>query len=160
MILVIMALSAIAYFFVAVLAPAGRGRRIGMWSLAALLILSAAGIAANDSVRFGLTTVTVTKREPLVGTKTAKVLVTKNRAKAPVVLYRTNPLQHKVLTAASGTTTTVAIKTGTKATVTTTDRQLRYRNGWAAFLFAWSGQNGYRLHRTVTFTVPDDWQIN
>ncbi|WP_225049028.1 DUF4811 domain-containing protein [Lacticaseibacillus kribbianus] len=160
MILVIMAMSAIAYFFVAVLAKPSPRRRVGMLVLGALLILSAAGIAANDSVRFGLHEVTVVKKAPLVGTKSAEALETKTLNGAPVVRYRTNPLQHKVLTAASGMTATVAVKRGAKAAVTTTDRVLRYRNTWYAFLFAWSGQNNYRLHRTVTFTVPSDWQIN
>ncbi|WP_125703870.1 DUF4811 domain-containing protein [Lacticaseibacillus daqingensis] len=159
MILVIMALAAIAYFFVAVLTPHGPRRRLGVTLLGALLILCALGIAANDATHFGFKTVTQTRTTPLVGTPSATTLTTHRVGTAVAVRYRTNPLTTTVKQVTPSATVTTKIRRGPQAHVTTTDRVLAYNGKWAAFLFAWSGQAGQRLHRTVTFTVPSGWQI-
>ncbi|WP_179394427.1 DUF4811 domain-containing protein [Lacticaseibacillus absianus] len=162
MILVIMTLAAIAFFFVAVLGQPGPRRRTGMLVLGVVLIASAAGIAANDASRFGLVEVTTVREQPLVGTTTATTLTTRaigTTGQRVAVVYRTNPLSHKVTQAVPSPTVTTKLVRGTTAKVTTTDHVLKYRNSFYALLFAWSGQNHYRLHRTVTFSVPNDWTI-
>lgn len=161
MILVILVLAAFIFFLVAVLAPRGRARSGWMGALALILVASVLAIAANDLSHFGLKTVTTSTTQRIAGVKGNALLVKSigTNGNNQVVVYRPNPLSSKTGAAKPGVTTTVQVKRGQAATLTTKTKQLRYQNTFFAFLFAWSGQNQQTLHRTYQFTVPASWQL-
>ncbi|WP_204122581.1 DUF4811 domain-containing protein [Lacticaseibacillus mingshuiensis] len=162
MILAILSVSALCFFLFAVLSQRGVLRRIMMVVFGALIILSAAGIAANDVNHFGMVQKTTLTTAPLVGAKQEKVLLAQplgTAGKENSYLYRTNPLSTKVLVAKPGLHATTAVVDGQKAQVRRSVTRWRYSGTWSAFLFCWSGQENSIASTDVTFVLPSDWQV-
>lgn len=162
MILVILALAAIGFFLYAVLMRPGTHRQIGMVITGALVILSVVGIAANDAFSFGLVARQTTSEQPLVGVKTANVLIKTpigTSGKKAAYTYRTGTQSKTVITTKPSLTTSTRVVHGATALVRQTQTKEYFRSDFIAFLFAWSGQNGQLKHTTYTFVLPSNWRV-
>ncbi|KRN23363.1 DUF4811 domain-containing protein [Lacticaseibacillus camelliae] len=164
MILVILIVAALALFLVAVLGQRSLRRRIWIAGLGVLLIASVGAIAANDASRFGMTTKVFTQTTEIVGAADHTILtVPIGTAKQNLaVVYRKNPLSKKVSVAKPGVNTDVKLhRTNSRqAHVTIKRTELRYKDTFAAFLFAGSGQNGQVLTTTYDFAIPQSWRVS
>ncbi|MHA3066906.1 DUF4811 domain-containing protein [Lacticaseibacillus saniviri] len=160
MILVILSLAGIGFFLSFVLMQPSRTRAILSAVLALLIILSIAGIAANDLHHYGFreAQTSETKRlgtiqnQPVVG----RMAIGKNEAF--VYRYQTADQDKPQVVKPSLTTTTKLVR-GNQAQIKTTTTRSQYRNNWSEFLFWGSGQDGQLVSRTVTLTVPNSWKI-
>ncbi|MCI1986819.1 MAG: DUF4811 domain-containing protein [Lactobacillus sp.] len=159
MILLLLIAAAIGFFWTRVLWAPSRLRTTCVWTSGAVIIACVLAIAANDAWHFGMHPTTHTQtfalaKRPL----TAHRLGTTAREVQYTYTLTTTPTRQRV-TRPTLTTSVHLRRTGQTGRVRITDQQLDYANRWSALLFAFSSQNGYHLHRTVTLMVPQDWTI-
>lgn len=163
MIIVILIAAAFALFLVAVLGQRSARRRWWIVILGALLIASVGAIAANDASRFGMTTKVETQTSEIVGAADHTVFASPigSAKQTYAVAYRQNPLSKRVSVAKPGINVAVHLHrtTGKQAHVTIRRTELRYKDAFAAFLFAGSGQNGQVLNTDYTFSIPLAWGV-
>ncbi|MFD1440437.1 DUF4811 domain-containing protein [Lacticaseibacillus hegangensis] len=164
MILVILVIAAFALFLVAVLGQQSLRRRVWIAVLGVLLIASAFAIAANDASRFGMTTKVITQTTEIVGAADHTILTSPigTDKQNLAVVYRQNPLSKKVSVAKPDINTVVKLhRTDSRLGQVTIKRtELRYKDTFAAFLFAGSGQNGQTLNTTYDFAIPQSWRVS
>lgn len=159
MILILFIAAALGFFWTRVLWAPGRKRTIGVWLCGLVIVSCVVAIAANDAWHFGMKTTLRTHTAALakrsimaqpLGTKGTEVRYTYALAQAP---------QHPVSTQPSVTTQVRLRRQGDTGYRLVQDKTLHYSNGFAAFMFAFSGQDGYHLGRIVTLTVPANWTV-
>lgn len=162
MILAILTVSAIGYFFYAVLGRRRAYRRMGMWTAGTLIVLSVLAIAANDALHFGLKPVTTTTSTALVAAKQDEVLLKTpigTNGKDAVYFYRTDPSHQTVLSSTPSLKRHNRVIRGQKPQVRIATTRYRYQNRLCALLFSGAGQDGLLVKRVVTFVLPPDWHV-